>query len=73
MCHLPGIRSAVTDFRTARSFGGDTQQWLDLQIAHDLKQAKEGLASEFNIEVTPFAGDAVGSDSQLVTNCHELK
>ena len=55
MCHLPGTRSAVTDFRTARSFGGDTQQWLDLQIAHDLKQANKQLAPEFNNEVMPLA------------------
>ena len=56
MCHLPGIRSAVTDFRTARSFGGNTQQWLDLRIAHDLKSGEHQPQSALMLRLNAGLG-----------------
>ena len=44
-----------TALRLARYFGGDAQSWLNLQIAHDLKQAQKVLAPKIRKEVMPLA------------------
>ena len=44
-----------TALRLARYFGGDAQSWLNLQIAHDLKQAQKELAPKIRKEVMPLA------------------
>ena len=44
-----------TALRLARYFGGDAQSWLNLQIAHDLKQAQKELAPKISKEVMPLA------------------
>ena len=44
-----------TALRLARYFGGDAQSWLNLQIAHDLKQAQKVLEPKIRKEVMPLA------------------
>ena len=46
--------SADTAMRLAQFFGGDAQSWLNLQSAHDLRQAEIKNAAGVREEVRPY-------------------
>ncbi len=46
--------TADTAIRLAHYFGGDAQSWLNLQAAHDLRQAEIMSATEIREEIKPY-------------------
>jgi len=46
--------TADTAMRLAQYFGGDAQSWLNLQAAHDLRQAEIISATEIREEIKPY-------------------